>query len=172
MPTSRTMSTGIIRPSQPRSHSRGRKAARGFGVISQCWMETELVKSGGCPDWQHAGSWQVVSCASLLVSDGAGDSSKARNTTFIILEGRIKPEEVEKAKELPKDVLNIEMEEGLMRVVLLTVSPRSNSSSSSRRRHSTWPTGLTHERNIMASHYKKPEDIHPVKSAITVECLL
>ena len=114
-----------------------------------------------------AACWQV-SCASLLVSDGAGDSSKARNTTFIILEGRIKPEEVEKAK----DVLNIEMEEGLMRVVLLTVSPRSNSSSSSRRRHSTWPTGLTHERNIMASHYKKPEDIHPVKSAITVECLL
>ena len=162
------MSTGIIRPSQPRSHSRGRKAARGFGVISQCRMETELVKSGGCPDWQHAGSWQVVSCASLLVSDGA----EARNTTFIILEGRIKPEEVEKAKELPKDVLNIEMEEGLMRVVLLTVSPRSNSSSSSRRRHSTWPTGLTHERNIMASHYKKLEDIHPVKSAITVECLL
>ena len=31
---------------------------------------------------------------------------------------------------------------------------------------------LTQERNMVASHYKKLEDIYPVKSAITVECLL
>ena len=31
---------------------------------------------------------------------------------------------------------------------------------------------LTQERNMAASQYKKLEDIHPVKSAITVEGLL
>ena len=31
---------------------------------------------------------------------------------------------------------------------------------------------LTQERNMAASQYKKLEDIYPVKSAITVECLL
>ena len=31
---------------------------------------------------------------------------------------------------------------------------------------------LTQERNMAASQYKKLEDIYPVKSAITIECLL
>ena len=31
---------------------------------------------------------------------------------------------------------------------------------------------LTQERNMAASQYKKMEDLYPVKSRITVECLL
>ena len=58
----------------------------------------------------QAGSRKAVSSASLPVSGVAGDGRRAREATFIIQESR---RNLEEKRELPQDVLNIEMEEGL-----------------------------------------------------------
>ena len=58
----------------------------------------------------QAGSRKAVSSANLPLSGVAGDGRRAREATFIIQESE---RNLEEKRELPKDVLNIEMEEGL-----------------------------------------------------------